>query len=168
MEANFAKDLPDRIPDLGTILFGAVHLIPPNGESEAPRGAIGAVDKKHPHALLVDDAPDVLEMLAFLFRHEGYEVVTADSAFVALEAAKSQHFDVIVSDIGMPGMDGYSLASALRAMPQYKRVPLVAVTGFSMYDDRDRAVESGFDAHLTKPINPITLLELLERLREKN
>jgi two-component system CheB/CheR fusion protein len=115
-------------------------------------------------ALVVDDAPDVTEMLGMLMRYAGYEVVTAFSAPEAFNAACNDHFDVVISDIGMPGMNGYELAEALRALPDYTRVPLIAVTGFSMYDDRTRALDSGFNDFLTKPINPGDLLEVVKRL----
>ena len=119
-----------------------------------------------PRALVVDDAPDVTEMLALFLEHAGYDAVVAYSAPDALEAARAEQFDVVVSDIGMPGMNGYELAQALRRLPEYGDVPLIAVTGFSAFDDRGRAVQSGFDAHLTKPINPLSLLELIQRLRD--
>jgi two-component system CheB/CheR fusion protein len=119
-----------------------------------------------PRALVVDDAPDVTEMIAMFLQHAGYDAVMTFSAAEALEAAKSERFEVIVSDIGMPGMNGYDLAVALRSLPGYRDVPLIAVTGFSMYDDRGRALASGFNAHLTKPINPMTLLDLIKSLRD--
>lgn len=121
--------------------------------------------KHKPRALVVDDAQDVTEMIAMFLRHAGYEPVMAFNATEALDAARTGQFDVIVSDIGMPGMNGYELAVALRELPSYRTVPMIAVTGFSMYDDRGRALQSGFNAHLTKPINPMTLLELIKRLR---
>ena len=123
-------------------------------------------DKGKPRALIVDDAPDVTEMLAMFLQHAGYEAVMAFSAIEALETAQHEHFEVIVSDIGMPGMNGYDLAVALRALPEYSDVPMIAVTGFSMYDDRGRALESGFNAHMTKPINPMALLDLIKSLRD--
>ncbi|MDQ3665332.1 MAG: response regulator [Acidobacteriota bacterium] len=116
------------------------------------------------HALVVDDVADVTYMLSVLLTHEGYEVVTADSAFAAIDAARQRKFDVIISDIGMPGMNGYDLARTLRALPDYDEVPMVAVTGFSMFDDRRLSLEAGFNAHLTKPIEPRALLDLIERL----
>jgi CheY-like chemotaxis protein len=119
-----------------------------------------------PRALVVDDAPDVTEMLAMFLQHAGYEAVMAFSATEALETAQHEHFEVIVSDIGMPGMNGYDLAVALRALPEYGDVPMIAVTGFSMYDDHGRALKSGFNAHLTKPINPMALLDLIKSLRD--
>lgn len=116
------------------------------------------------HALVVDDVSDVTEMLSVLLRHAGYEVVTADSALAALDAAGKHQFDVIISDIGMPEMNGYDLAKALRSQPGYETVPMVAVTGYSMFDDRERSLKAGFNAHLTKPIEPRALLDLIEHL----
>ncbi len=109
------------------------------------------------HVLVVDDNPDITEMLAAVLRLSGYEVSTALSAPEALRAAHERRFDVVVSDIGMPGMNGYELARALRARPDYGSARMVAVTGFAMYDDRDRALEAGFDTHLSKPVAPADL-----------
>src|SRR4051794_26423222 len=132
----------------------------------ATENAIAEESEARPRALVVDDAPDVTEMIAMFLKHAGYEAIMAFSAAEALEAVRHGHFDVIVSDIGMPGMNGYDLAVRLRAMPEYKSIPMVAVTGFSMYDDRGRALESGFNAQMTKPINPMTLLDLIKNLLE--
>jgi len=121
--------------------------------------------ERKPLALVVDDAPDLAEMLSLFLTHAGYEVVTANSARAAIEAAESTRFDVVISDIGMPRMNGYELARILRALPEYAAVPMIAVTGFSMYDDRERSLQSGFNAHVTKPIDPVFLFELIERLR---
>ena len=108
-------------------------------------------------ALVVDDNPDITAMLAAVLRHAGYTVSSANSAPDALTLALSRHFDVVVCDIGMPGMTGHELARALRAMPEYRSVPMVAVTGFDMYDDDGRSAEAGFSAHLRKPIDPLAL-----------
>jgi two-component system CheB/CheR fusion protein len=132
------------------------------GETQAARDAGPECSKTR--ALVVDDSPDVTEMLATMMRFAGYEVATALSAPEAFDAARREHFDVVVSDIGMPGMNGYQLAEALRALPEYAHTPLVAVTGFSMYDDRERARASGFDGFLTKPIRPSDLLDIVKRL----
>ena len=117
-----------------------------------------------PHVLVVDDAPDVTEMLALMMSYAGYRVSTAFSAAEALEAARSQRFDAVISDIGMPGMSGYQLAEALRALPDYSTTPLIAVTGFSMYEDRERARSAGFDDFLNKPISPGALIDAVKRL----
>jgi two-component system, sensor histidine kinase len=118
-----------------------------------------------PRALVVDDAPDVTEMIGLLLKLAGYEATTAYSGAQALAAARAAQFDVLISDIGMPGMNGYELAEQLRALSGYEHVPMIAVTGFTMYDDRDRALASGFNAFLTKPIRPNDLLTMLEKLR---
>jgi len=115
-------------------------------------------------ALVVDDVADVTEMLAVVLTHAGYSVVTAASAAAALSAARERQFDVILSDIGMPEMNGYQLAREMRLLPGYQTVPMVAVTGYSMFDDKERSTKAGFNAHMTKPIDPRALLDLIEQL----
>jgi CheY-like chemotaxis protein len=134
------------------------------GETDAAGGE-GATVSPKPRALVVDDAPDVTEMIALLLKYAGYEVTTVYSGHQALDAARGDSFDVVISDIGMPGMNGYELAERLRRFEQYHVTPMIAVTGFSMYDDRDRALAAGFNAFLTKPVNPRDLISLVERLR---
>jgi CheY-like chemotaxis protein len=119
-----------------------------------PRGAV----------LVVDDVPDVSEMIELLLRHAGYDVSTAESAQDALHLARMNHYDLVISDIGMPDMNGYELATALRELAAYNKTPLIAVTGYSEYDDRGRAVRAGFNVHLTKPIEPTQLLTLMRDL----
>ena len=103
-------------------------------------------------------------MIGLFLKHAGYEVATADSAPAALRLANERAFDVIISDIGMPEMNGYELAESLRRRAEYQGIPIIAVTGYSEYDDRGRALRSGFNAHLTKPIDPSELLQLLNKL----
>ena len=112
----------------------------------------------------MDDVADVTEMLAVLLSHAGYDVVTAPSARAALDAARQRQFDVVISDIGMPEMNGYQLAREMRVLPGYETVPMVAVTGYSMFDDKERSINAGFNAHMTKPIDPRALLDLIEQL----
>lgn len=114
--------------------------------------------------LVVDDVLDVTEMIALFLTHAGYDVMTANSADAALEMAEQRHFDLLISDIGMPEMNGYELAEALRSQTKYRSTPLIAVTGYTEYDDRGRSLRAGFDAHLTKPINPSQLLDLIGEL----
>ena len=125
--------------------------------------------KRNPRAfqkkvLVVDDVLDVTEMIALFLKHAGYEVATADSASMALQLAEERNFDLVISDIGMPGMNGYELAGTLRRQFEYQSIPIIAVTGYSEYDDRGRALQAGFSAHLTKPIDPIRLLDLMNEL----
>ena len=114
--------------------------------------------------LVVDDVPDVTEMIGLFLKHAGYDVATADSALAALRLANERAFDVIISDIGMSEMNGYELAESLRRRAEYQGIPIIAVTGYSEYDDRGRAERSGFNAHLTKPIDPSELLQLMNEL----
>ncbi len=114
--------------------------------------------------LVIDDVSDVTEMLTVLLTHAGYEVASASSAQEAIALARANQFDMIISDIGMPEMNGYELAVALRSQPGYEAVPMIAVTGFSMFDDRNRSLMAGFNAHVTKPIDPRTFLDLIEQL----
>jgi CheY-like chemotaxis protein len=116
------------------------------------------------NVLVVDDVHDVTEMIALFLKHAGYQVTTADSASSALQLAGERNFDLIISDIGMPGMNGYELAGTLRRLAEYQSIPIIAVTGFSEYDDRGRALQAGFSAHLTKPIDPAQLLDLMNEL----
>jgi CheY-like chemotaxis protein len=141
------------------------------GDAGSPECAAHSGDetqagRSKPRALVVDDVADVMEMIGLFLRHAGYEVAMAACGPDALEVARAERFDIIVSDIGMPGMNGYELAQELRALPHCSTVPMIAVTGFSVYDDKGRALQCGFNAHLTKPINPMALLELIERLRD--
>jgi len=103
-------------------------------------------------------------MLAVVLTYAGYEVTTAASAPAALSFARERHFDVIISDIGMPDMNGYQLAREVRLLPGYENTPMVAVTGYSMFDDKERSTKAGFSAHMTKPIDPRALLDLIEQL----
>lgn len=115
-------------------------------------------------ALIVDDVADVTDMLAVLLMHAGYEVSTASCAQDAIALAREHHFDMIISDIGMPEMNGYQLAQVLRSLPGYETVPMVAVTGYSMFDDRSRSLTAGFNEHVTKPLDPSAFLALIEQL----
>ena len=139
---------------------------PSNHSSDiAPESKVlGTEPRERKWALVVDDVADVTEMLAVVLTHAGYLVVTAASAPAALQAASERQFDVVISDIGMPEMNGYQLARALREMPDYETVPMVAVTGYSMFDDKERSKKAGFNAHMTKPIDPRALLDLIEQL----
>lgn len=128
------------------------------------RKADETTDKRRGAVLVVDDVPDVTEMIQLLLKHAGYDVSTADSAEAALRLAQKNHYDLVISDIGMPEMNGYELATALRNLTAYNATPLIAVTGYSEYDDRGRAVSAGFDFHLTKPIEPTQLLNLMREL----
>lgn len=103
--------------------------------------------------LVVDDNVDSATMLGHLLRLAGHEVTVAHDGPEALEQARAHAPDVIVCDIGLPGgMSGYEVAAAVRADPALSATRLVALTGYGRPEDRQRALEAGFDAHLTKPV----------------
>ncbi|HVG38406.1 MAG TPA: response regulator [Pyrinomonadaceae bacterium] len=116
-------------------------------------------------ALIIDDSVDITLMLDMILRRAGYQTYTAFTGADALRAARSTHFDLILSDIGMPLMNGYELCAELRKMADYSEVPLVAITGYAHYEDRDEALKCGFNALLNKPIDPSNLLAVIEDLR---
>lgn len=120
--------------------------------------------REHIHILVVDDIVDVREMLTMFLTQAGFQVISAESAYEALQAASERSFDLIISDVGMPDMNGFELARGLRQLSRYKTVPMIAVTGYSEYEDRERALQSGFSAQLVKPIDPLRLITLIEEL----
>jgi PAS domain S-box-containing protein len=117
--------------------------------------------------LVADDFPQAAETLAQLLRQEGYEVQIARDGLEAVTAAEHSHPDVIVLDLAMPELNGYDAARKIRQQPWGKDVVLIALTGWGQQRDRHRTKEAGFDAHLTKPIKYEAILELLEKLPER-
>jgi PAS domain S-box-containing protein len=117
--------------------------------------------------LLVEDARDTLEMLRVVFEARGYTTIACANAEEALRAAESQRFDFVVSDIGLPLVDGYELIRRLRALPHMSDTPALALTGYAATKDAEAALASGFDAHLAKPVDPGILTEEVERLLQR-
>jgi CheY-like chemotaxis protein len=108
--------------------------------------------------LIVEDNVDAAEILRTLLEYHGYQVSVAYSGPAGVTAAKSERPDVVLCDIGLPGMDGYAVADALRQNPETGATRLIAVTGYGREADKQRALESGFDLHLVKPVNAQQLL----------
>jgi two-component system CheB/CheR fusion protein len=102
--------------------------------------------------LLVDDSPEVLEALQLLLELEDAEVLAFDHPSKALEIAQTQRSDVIISDIGLPLMDGHELLAALRKFPDYAAVPAIALTGYGAAEGAQYQGEGRFDASLGKPV----------------
>jgi CheY-like chemotaxis protein len=113
--------------------------------------------------LVVDDNRDAAESLALLLRLKRHEVQVAYDGPEALEAARRHHPEVVVLDIGLPRMDGYEVARRLRQEPGLEKTTLIALTGYGRDEDRRRSQEAGFDRHLTKPVDPLELMNLLTR-----
>ncbi len=111
--------------------------------------------------LVVDDNVDAAESLAVLLRLEGHEVRVACDGPAALAAAQADPPEMVVLDLGMPGMDGFEVVRRLRGQPGSKDALLVAVTGWAQEEDRRRCYEAGFDGHLPKPVEWDALRQFL-------
>jgi CheY-like chemotaxis protein len=123
---------------------------------ENPRGA-----PAHRRILVVDDNRDSAESLALLLELQGHEARTAFEGAEALDIARTFHPEVVLLDIGLPGMDGYEVARRLREEGEDSR--LVALTGYGLEEDRRRSLEAGFDDHLVKPVSLEELSRILAR-----
>jgi PAS domain S-box-containing protein len=120
-------------------------------QAEPAAGQASQPGKKGRRVLLVDDNVDAMEMMAFLLAEMGYEPYTTADATHIIELALERRPDVIVLDIGLPNVDGYEVARMLKRHPALKAIRLVAHTGYGSPEDRRKAQEAGFDAHLVKP-----------------
>jgi CheY-like chemotaxis protein len=117
------------------------------------------------HVLFVDDEPDARELVTMVLCDAGATVHTAASADEALALLDRERFDVMVSDIGMPGEDGYSLMRKVRARAE--PVPGIALSAFTSAQDRERALSAGFTTHLPKPLDAPALIAFVDRLARR-
>ena len=137
----------------------------PAPEAVEHAAANAPVAAKPLHVLIVEDNADSADILRTLLEHHGYQVSVAYSGPAGVSAAKTGRPDVVLCDIGLPGMDGYAVAGALRQSPETLSTRLIAVTGYGRESDKQRALESGFDLHLVKPVNAQQLLGHLVEVR---
>lgn len=114
--------------------------------------------------LLIEDSIDVLEVLQLELESLGYEVYGFFDAREALKACRRLHPDVIVSDIRMPGLDGYDFIKRIRKIADLLSVPAIALTGTSQKQEIQKVLACGFTAHLTKPVEARDLGQQIERL----
>ncbi|MGK3987725.1 ATP-binding protein [Sorangium sp. So ce136] len=136
------------------------------GDGGAQEGAAELPQARSHHLrarriLVVDDNPDVAESVRMLLEAMGYSVFVARNGPAALEAAPGFRPDVVLLDIGLPGMDGYEVARRLRRQAGLERALLVALTGYGQEEDRRRSRAAGFDHHLVKPVSRATLQALI-------
>jgi len=139
-------------------------------EPPAPAHGLAPEQERPPKAsprliLVVDDNGDAAEMLAMLLRLKGHQVRTAYNGLAALDAVRAQPPEVVLCDIGMPGMDGLEVARRLRQDLGLKQGLLVAMTGYGGEEDRRRSQEAGFNVHLVKPVDVSALEPLLSAPR---
>ncbi|QRN99618.1 CHASE3 domain-containing protein [Archangium violaceum] len=143
-------------------------------DSAAPRKSMALPSVRQPlhpvlakrRILVVDDEEDNREVLKMMLEEYGAHVLTAASAAEALRAVREHRPELLVSDIGMPGEDGYQLITQVRALPVEEGggVPAVALTAYARVEDRARALTVGFNMHVAKPVEPSELLTLLSNL----
>jgi two-component system cell cycle response regulator DivK len=107
--------------------------------------------------LYVEDDPLNRILIHRVLNAEGYDVTFAENAIEALAHLEHQDYNLILMDINLPDIDGYSLTSQLRQTPKYKETPIVALTANVMKGDRERSLESGCDGYIQKPIDVDTL-----------
>jgi DNA-binding NarL/FixJ family response regulator len=117
--------------------------------------------------LVVDDEPNLLRAVAAVLRGEGFEVLTARSGREALVAVAQSLPDLIVSDVRMPGMDGFELARKLRSAPNFALVPVIFLTAKDETEDRIEGFQSGIDAYLTKPFEPNELIAVIKNILQR-
>jgi signal transduction histidine kinase/DNA-binding response OmpR family regulator len=151
---------------LGKGMAIVIHLPLTDGPSGRPRPRQPAANQGKAHRVLViEDNADVAESVQMMLQLCGHEVVVADTGQSGLEAARQFRPDIVLCDIGLPGgMDGYAVARALRAAPEPLAATLIALSGYGQEEDQRRALEAGFDRHLTKPVDPAILTLLLDNL----
>ena len=119
--------------------------------------------------LVVDDEPDARDLVTAVLTGHGAEVVSVGSAAEALGEMEQQRFDVLISDIGMPEMDGYSLISKIRQLPAERggRIPAAALTAYAGVEDRMRILSAGYQMHIPKPVEPGELTTVVASLAER-
>jgi two-component system cell cycle response regulator DivK len=113
--------------------------------------------------LLIEDNAENRYLVTFLLEHRGHEIISAESGPVGLELAAQIHPDLIILDIQLPGMDGHSVARALKGNPLLKHIPIVAVTSYAMAGDREKCFAAGAEGYIEKPINPESFVAEVER-----
>jgi signal transduction histidine kinase len=133
----------------------------PAPASAAPLAAAPSASRAPRRILLVEDNADARDMLRAQLAQDGHEVHAAADGPTGVEMAASVRPDVVLIDIGLPGLDGYEVARRIRATAWGKSMLLVALTGYGQADDRRRALEAGCDVHVTKPVFPGRLAEII-------
>jgi len=118
--------------------------------------------------LVVEDQQTTLNTLGSLFSLEGYTVTLTKSPSEALAHVASNNPDVILLDIGLPGIDGFEVAKAIRALELKPRPLIIAYSGYAKNDDVAKGRKAGFDYHFPKTISPNTLLAIIQRHRSKS
>jgi signal transduction histidine kinase/ActR/RegA family two-component response regulator len=146
-----------RLPVVGVAGAQEAQEAPAAREAAPPSSAVAG---HGPRVLVVDDNRDAADSLSSLFALEGCDVVTAYDGYAALAAVEQRMPDLVVLDLGMPGMDGYEAARLIRQRPDGPNVLMIALTGWGQSDARRRTLDAGFDHHLIKPVDFTDLIRI--------
>jgi CheY-like chemotaxis protein len=119
---------------------------------------------QRPRILIVDDHPDITEALGLFLRGEGFPTVVAEDGRTALIEFERVNPAVVVLDLGLPDLDGVDVARRIRSLPGRAHVPIIAVTGWGQEADRQRTLDAGVMQHLVKPVDPLSLLQAIDRV----
>jgi two-component system, cell cycle response regulator DivK len=112
--------------------------------------------------LIIEDNEQNMYMISYLLRSENYEVIQAYSGIDGINSAKENKPDIILLDIQLPEMDGYTVAVKIRENEELKNIPIIAVTSYAMPGDKEKAIESGATGYIEKPINPDTFISQMK------
>src|SRR2546425_251697 len=161
--APFTVDLPLPAPRVGA-------LEPEPARPPLDRETVRPAVLKGLRVLVVDDDADARELMRIVLRSSGAEVMSAASAEEAFEQVEQWHPDILVSDIGLPDVDGYALIQKLRTLEAERgwSIPALAVTAYARVEDRTRALSSGFQMHVAKPLEPADLVAAITSLLGKD
>jgi PAS domain S-box-containing protein len=148
-------------PGKGSVFAIRLPAAGRQGVGKSPPEARGASAARRARILVVDDNVDTARGMSRLLKLLGHDIATAYSGLEALEVARKHRPEFVLLDIGLPGMDGYEVASRLRREQCCEGAMIVAVSGYGQEEDRRRSRDAGFDFHLIKPVDPDVLVALL-------
>lgn len=117
--------------------------------------------------LIIEDSPLNMELVTVLLAIAGHELFQAERALDGIEIARQQPLDLIITDINMPGIDGIQAAQILRAQPETRSIPLIALTAMAMAGDKERILAAGFDEYIAKPFDHTALLHTVAQYTDQ-
>jgi len=112
--------------------------------------------------LVIEDNEQNLYLVSFILKENGYQVIAALDGLEGINRAKEEKPDLILVDIRLPVMDGYEVTRQLKALPEFKNIPIIALTAYAMKGDEEKFLEAGCDGYIPKPIIPEEFIQLVE------
>ena len=112
--------------------------------------------------LVVEDNPANMELMGYLLQAGGHDLLCAHDGQEGIDLAEREHPEIVICDINLPRLDGYSVLHRMREHPDLKNIPCIAVTALAMVGDREKLLDAGFDGYISKPIDPETFVGCIE------